>query len=261
MTNCKNINHIISYLTGELAPDQQRNFKEHLQNCAVCRTQVQQCRQAHDILKQHHRVEPPQELYTAYTDELCSMFPAPSRWRRTRHLVSQMTTPLTSIKPAFRIARALAFVIIGMLIGRLLFINPENDDITLPYNVQSYTDISESDIEFISAFFVRTELLLLSIQNTTPSQADPVNLQLNQTLAHELLQQATQIHRKAGYLEDESLFMFLDQLEVILLDISNRDDAEIRTTFQNLKKLIKDAQLVRHAQEWQKQLQQVSSSI
>jgi|GEM_PF-3987867 len=261
MTECIKTDEIIPYLTGEIGPEQKRNIEKHLRTCETCQKLIQQCRHAHIILTQYRRDEPPTELYSAYSDELRTIFTTPSRRKKIKAVLASVTIPLTSTKPVFRLGRALAFVLIGVLLGRVLFLNPEKEEMFLPYDVQSYTGITESDLELISTFFVRSELLLLSIQNTSPGQADPADLQLNQTLANELLQQSTQIHRKVNYFKDESLFIFLDQLEVILLDISNRDKAEIRYTFQNLKKLIKDAQLVRHAQEWQKQLQQVSNTI
>ena len=63
------------------------------------------------------------------------------------------------------------------------------------------------------------------------------------------------MQRKAQALDDDVVFTFLNHLEFVLLEISNRDDEEIRATFRDIKDMINDSGMVQKSRRLQHRLE------
>lgn len=253
MKNCDFEKYLFFYLTNELNPNEYIEVENHLKSCSFCSRQLDDYIQLHKLLSNKKREKAPHAIYQSYRARLKSLFPIPSIWNILNEIKISVRIPRV---PVVRIARAFALLIVGIFIGRFLFVTNNNSrQIALQENTaQQMSVLSQADIQFLNNYFIQSELLLLAIENSSSPVLDENDLSLNRELAKNLLFRSNQVQRKIVQLEDKSLEDFLNHMELLLLDLSNRNADEISAIFDDIKDRIEEADMVKTSRRLQQQL-------
>lgn len=252
MKSCTFEHDLLPWLLDELGPDEKQRVREHLNTCEQCQQQRHELQRMHEVLLRREREPVPMAAYAAYTAALQRRFDTRPAWKRAlTWITTQAAALLTSPKLPVRLARATALVLVGMMVGRWLIAPPPQQPLSAPNIAQRA--LSAEDIQVINDYFVKSELLLLTIVNASPG-LNETDLLFDQDMARTLLAKSTLVQRKADRLDDEHLISFLNRLEFLLLQISNREDSEIQDAFQEIRDLIQEAKMLQTSRRLQDQL-------
>jgi len=248
MNPCNELN-IIKFLDHELTENQRIEFEQHLDTCAECWELYRQVSGANELLSKVERPQAPKSVYKAYKKELTALFTPQPRWGR---MVATFQSLFAAPHPiAARLASAAALILVGIMLGRLSVSSPDIDG--PPYQVQYSAAHVEYDAEFIQNYFSKTEFLLLAIKNGNVSQASFNDWRFNKKVAESLLSQK-EIIDKANIAQGDDIVTYLDQLEMILLEISNMEPEQISQSFSVLKEIVREADLVQTTRQIQRRV-------
>ena len=256
MKSCEYNEILVDYLDGELSPSERKKIEQHIDGCAVCTKQLQDLTLVRDALKQVQRPEPSPVLRQRYESNLRKMFSAgpgiSGLWERTKVALNRSFWPRSV---GVRIAGAVTLVIIGIAIGRFAFqLSSDSSKIVLkPYILN--TPVTHEDVNIIHDFLYESEVLLLDMMNS-PVGKDSVsmNLVVSKEIAQRLLIRAFFIHEKALKLNNENVLQFLKSFEVLLYEISNAKPEDLNRVLNQLRQIIRDADLLDRARLLQKVL-------
>lgn len=261
MKNCTFEKYLLPYLANELAPEEIDNVAAHLKECENCSAAINDLRVVDKALLSYGRQPAPDSVYAVYTQELDRLFKPTPVWKRMgRHIMSLFFEFIQSPSLGYRLARSVAILAIGVFIGRSLFITPQAPSSSaerthMTQQPQAGALLSSADVQQLSDYFVQSELLLLSIANSTANGGVPIDdLLLNRDIAKILLSKSTTMQRKAGAINDESIIVFLNHLEFVLLELSNREDDQVHSAFQEIREIVKEADLVQKSRQLQKKM-------
>ncbi|MBN1561033.1 hypothetical protein JW998_12340 [candidate division KSB1 bacterium] len=256
MKSCPFENLLLPYVQRELSKSDRFRLLSHLPTCQDCNQTLADLQTVDSSLRRHQREKAPHDLYVSYVEGLETRFrPEPFlkiRWRQLTELAGKL---FLSSSPSFRLARAFAILLVGVLLGRQLFYPSTTSKINAFDSQQTATTLTKDDIQFIADYVVQSELLLLTIANSSADEPTDDLIYLNKDIAQTLLYKTAKVQRKAIALEDDVIIIFLNRLELVLLEISNRDDEEIRTTFRDIKNMIKESDMVQKSRRLQHRLE------
>ena len=255
MKSCQYENLLVPYMHNELSKIDHQRFTSHLSTCDKCQADLDELKSVDLLLHHYNRDKAPRALYLLYKKQLKDQFKQESLihtvWRQFVEFVASL---FISPSLSFRLARAGAILILGVLLGRNFFY-PSHVSQRHGQNVQQYAELTRDDIQFIADYVVKSELLLLTIANSSSDEPSDDDIYLNKDIAQTLLYKTAQVQRKAQALDDDVVFTFLNHLEFVLLEISNRDDEEIRATFRDIKDMINDSGMVQKSRRLQHRLE------
>ena len=264
MKNCTYEKYLAPLVTDELTAQEVKELQQHLLTCERCSTALTEIQAVDRLLKVRKRQPAPSHLYAAYTRELNRRFRREPRWASVlRPFISWLGLLTQSRTPALRLARSFAVLLMGIFIGRLIFLSPQTTMPLTETDTQASSMLSQADLQQLSDYFVQSELLLLTIANTpVESRAAPDDFLLDRDIAKSLLLKSTTMQRKANAIDDESIIIFLNHLEFILLELSNREDDQIQSTFLEIRDMVREAGLVQKSRKLQeKLLHSISPSV
>jgi len=253
MKSCKFEKLLPDYLQGELAPEAKQKLETHLTTCEVCAARLGEIADIHRILSVRQRPEPPKKLVRDYRSYLRKYFPGKTspavifsklerRWNYFLH----------SQKLTLRVAKAFALIIFGIFIGKFIFVPaveaPKAETVA---PIPAYA-ITPTDLKLMNDYFVKSEILLLAIENWQGNaKSDSSDLLFDKNIAQNLLLHSQMIHQKAAQLYDSDLLSFLDRMEMLLLEISNVDNKELFQVFKEAKSIIKETDLLQSNKRFQ----------
>ncbi|MDZ7316359.1 MAG: zf-HC2 domain-containing protein [candidate division KSB1 bacterium] len=238
--SCLKSYNLLSFLTGELSDEEQEEMRLHLQSCSFCQTELGRLAEVHNYLLSMPRPAVPQTLYQEYVFSLRRRFAAPSRTVRfAEGFWEAIKSTALSSKWEWRVARAAAVLMVGLFIGRILWFQNE----TAVPKAESWS-FYEPDIAALDKFFSGSEVLLLTLLNSSPERLQRDDVLLTQQAARALLSQSQPLRRNSVLQEDEILTALLDHLELLLLEISNRDEEEMRASLQDFQQQIRQARIL-----------------
>jgi hypothetical protein len=257
MKICTYQKYLLPCLQQELSQEKSDDVRKHLSICDQCAVEWKRLSMVHTMLTNRERTAVPQNLYNDYIASLHRRFAPVPLWRIAfEKAVDGVRQFFSSPMPAYRLSRAFVILLAGIFIGRSIFVvNKLQHDIPVQ-PVSMSAELSGQDLQFLNAYLVRSEVLLLTIANTPLDSLRKDDVHINRELAQALLFQSQQAQRKVSLLEDDALVSFMNHLEFVLLEVSNRSDDEIQTTFRDLKDMIKDARMVQASRQGQSRLQQ-----
>ncbi|MBN1478779.1 zf-HC2 domain-containing protein [candidate division KSB1 bacterium] len=255
MKSCPFEHLLVSYVQNELSADNRLRLRNHILNCDHCRNLLADFTSVDRLLQNFERKPIPKKLYRTYKKQLATLYEPESLWKNAVNVVRRLLTLLSSRAPALRVARSLAVLLIGILVGRYFFFPSQTPEIIS----EPRTTLTKDDIQFISDYVVKSELLLLTIANSTNDEPSEDDIFLNKDIAQSLLYKTAQVQRKAHALDDQIIITFLTHLELVLLEISNREDEEIRSSFQEIRNMVNEANMVQKSRRLQRRLEKTLS--
>ena len=242
-------------MTQELAPEEYDKVNRHLAECASCASTLTEMRNIESLLQAYERPPAPKSLHAEYSGELKKRFGRRPAWRRLLVAMQSFAAGVAASRSAgFRLARSFAILLLGVMIGRYVIMPPSSPPAITEQPGLQTPALTSADIRQLNDYFVQAEQLLLTIANTPDADVTDDDLNLNKDVAKQLLVKSTLMQRKAGVLDDESITVFLNHLEFILLEMSNRKDDQIHSEFQDIRKMVKEAGLVKKSMQLQEKM-------
>lgn len=237
-TDCNFEHYFEGYFSGDLSASEQRDLQEHLSKCSICQDKIDRYYSVYIKLKSYHRPATPPSIKETYHTRIESDFNSGKFIHDVRLFIEKFFTGRT---PVIRFAQFSTLVLIGVIIGWLLFapVEPQiilrNSD---PYNMAR--PISSVDMDYAYYYLLASEMVLLEIQNST-EQSD---FYFNRELAQKLLIKTFRVHEIALKLNNLHLLNFLGRMELILHDVSNSKDEDISEALVTIKMVINEANLL-----------------
>ncbi|MBN2411797.1 zf-HC2 domain-containing protein [candidate division KSB1 bacterium] len=258
MKKCKYQNILVEYLDGSSDPGKEE-IEKHLRECPVCSAQIAGLRKTQQLLQNRRRPDPSLELLYQYQTNLEKLFPVKTRFTLFREWMVQSWQNIRDLNPAaLRMATAAVLILIGVFIGRLIFYHPATDVLNYRGADLVVIKLQPEDLKLVNDYFVQSEILLLAVKNTSDQGgALPSELILDKKLAQDLLNKTLLIQEKTARLNDESLSVFLNQIEFLLLEISNTDDREIIDVFKQIRQVVNAAGLLYESKNFQQMFREM----
>ncbi|MDZ7721577.1 MAG: zf-HC2 domain-containing protein [candidate division KSB1 bacterium] len=235
MNTCRYNQWILSYIDGTLNPGQEQEMRTHLESCRACQKIHSNILTAHRQLTESPHPKLPPSLISDFGRELNRQLSqrVPAH-RPLRDTLKQIMNPKQWIR---KTVYATALVVIGIFIGRAWYApdslpqRAESD-----YSVQSYTPL-------VSEYLVESEILLLALDRSSVEMPEHV-LSFDRQLARSVLDKSRRIQPVLQQETDKQFIRFVNQLEMICMELTNRDPQQIRTTFNELKAMIRETGLI-----------------
>jgi len=253
MKKCQFKNELDEYVEGSIDSKTRYELEHHLRECPACSQQLAGLQRVHRLLQNRQRPEPSLELLYNYQTSLEKYFPVKTRFAIVKEWITTTWQNVQDYHPVgLRIATAAALIIFGIFIGRLIFYTPTNEILNNQQTDLVVIKLDPEDLKLVSDYFVQSEILLLAIKNAPDEgSAIPSEFTLDKKLAQELLRKTLFIQEKAALLNNESLLTYLNQIEFLLLEISNTDDQEIISVFKQIRQVINATRLLYESKNFQ----------
>lgn len=219
MRRCKQMQQwMIEARFGELGTDKQKKLDTHLETCAACRARNARLSAAMNRMDRYARPEPDEAFWNAYWNKLEARLPeqkssfGESVWDGLIRLLKPASSAGWSPRLAFGAA---AILVIGILIGRTFFSNPQ-------VIVQPARDKKGPDLFMQTSQYVeRSKLILLGIVNAESDDLFSGNFSRQQSMSRQLVSQSEPLKTALSENRQYMLEQLVEELEVILLQIAN----------------------------------------
>jgi hypothetical protein len=244
----------------ELPEADKKAFENHLAACPACSHELEMTASVHRWLDHQMRQPIPLQIERDYRRALRRQFRQPfAPLSMLRYIAAGMIKWSLASKPVPRLMQAVALLLLGIWIGHLAF--APQTVITLDENLATHDIqmISGQDLQLINEYMIRSELILLTIVNSSTDSIRKSDMVLNRELAAILLHHSGEVQKKTALLEDEYLNSFVDHMEFVLLEVSNQSEDTIEETLLELRQMIKEAKMVQVSRQVQSRLQQTMS--
>ena len=223
MKTCPFKNKIIDYLYGELPENDAAQFEYHLDQCSDCFNKVNQYLETIDQSSNRVRPVPQKEFLRSYHQQLKCLY-------KTDGIINRIFNYIFIRPPlGIRLAEVAVILIIGVFIGKEVR-NP-----TISYQLDKKNDV---EVKFLDNYIFQTELLLLDIVNMDNER--DLKYILKENHCKRLLQKTLFLKERAQLIKNIRLLNLLNQLELILMELSNLEESTYKEELNFVKNNIKD---------------------
>lgn len=241
MNRCNQKYLLIDYVFNELTLDQKKQLKRHLDGCQDCQKYLTAVATTFNTIKNLKREKPgPGSLHNYHLKLKQAFGTEKIAGPRIEKLVQSFIQ-----KPSIpaRIAEAFILLLIGFFIGQTRLLKV---DYPIPATFLEH-EIYHSAIEpgLLKNYLQETEMILLDVANLDPTEDLKIIIHLIQSAKiNYLLQKTILIREQAKKLNDDRLAGLLNQIELILLDLSNFKKNELAETISEIKEQMKVSHLL-----------------
>ena len=228
MIKCQKVKDLmLQALYGELPGEDREQFEAHLGACPACAAEYSVLGATLEVMDRRERPDPGVDFWDGYWERLerrmergaskaAASEPA-SFWRRARRAFAAVP------RWAYQASAALALVIIGVLIGRAVFVPSGPGPATGPTGVIAAAPQADPTLVRANDYVQRSKVLLLGLVNFDPAAKDTygLNLPRQKQISRELLSEAAYLKPALRDSRNERLRELVADLEVILLQIAN----------------------------------------
>lgn len=213
-------------LYGELDADRQPQFEEHLTRCADCAAEFDRFRSVLEVMDRRQRFVPDASFWEGYWSRLAPRLRGEKRPVAVRRWGDRLRDVRGQPAWTFRLAAAAALVVIGILIGKVLFEGPGGSPRKVAVAPAVPEEVAAVDARAVR-YLQRSKVLLLGLVNFDPVTEDPAALDLSRTreISRELVQEAGALQRELRSPEQRRLRQLIEDLQVILLQIANLEES------------------------------------
>lgn len=232
MSDCQTYEALIAEkLFGELRPEDQQRLNAHLAECPACAAEVQALEATLEMTSERTRSTPPPAFWDNYYDRLAARLEEETSprldWKRRLAGWADRVTAMLWSGPRWQVqlATAVAFVVVGIGIGWLLFGGSTADaPLVVEGPVVTTPTVEPTALETrTSRYLERSKVLLLGLVNFEPDHDNPsiLNLDRKQEIARELVHEASVLKEDLSASDQQRLRELIADLEVILMQIAN----------------------------------------
>lgn len=257
MSVCDFEKYFADYITGELKNSEKLSFHAHLDNCATCPERLDEFYTLHNELKLRKRKDAPSEILIKYHNNLASEFAnVPDKEPLAGFISSILHSIFWDRSYSFKIAEVVGLILIGVLIGWLIFYPASNIQNSNNSNAEYFPrPISKAEVEYINYYFQAAEFLLLELKNINADEPlNSVEFEFKKDIAQKLLIKTFIIHEVALRQNDPKILRFLSKMELLLYEVSNIPSEELSQSVESFNLIIDDSRLLDDARKFQKDL-------
>jgi hypothetical protein len=236
MKDCKKCRALlVQALYGGLNPEEKDSFEHHIASCPACAAEFKTLTETLKTMDERVRPEPGQDFWDGYWDRLSRRLGEKRTVEETSRWWKKILGRTWSGRPrwAFQAAAALALIVAGIFIGRLIFA-PRGVSVEAfrPAEEAPPVQLSERDPVLRARSYIdRSKLVLLALVNYDPATEDAYALDLprQKQVSQELVRQAGGLKSDLKGPGQRRLRELVADLETILLQIANlesRNDLE-----------------------------------
>lgn len=225
MKSCKSIQHdFIEALYGELDPQRQQTFEQHLHGCSECADQFSSLRLTLEAMDEREITEPDPAFWDEFGKQVREMAArSDERSHAGRLLQSRRwadAAPPRRLLWAGRVAAGIAILALGVAVGRLS-VRPEDPQLTRSPSPDTALN------QRVNQYMEQSRTLLLGIVNLDPAANgfEALDLTPYQQVSNQLVQQAPQLERELDSAGEKRLARLVLELEEMLNQIAALDSA------------------------------------
>lgn len=211
---------------NEINAEDQRRLEEHLKECESCAAEYSGMKATLNTIGQRRKKEVPEGFWENYLPNLENRMQRENSEKPVSKVISWHQNLNTKYAWAVRLAAAIAFVSIGIFIGKY-FQNEPAPITSIPktQDVEIVPATAAAD-ERAMRYLKRSQVLLLGLVNYEPdqNQAYVPNLDRKKEISRELIQEAGLIKQDLNTPEQRRLKALVSDLEVILVQIANLEE-------------------------------------
>jgi hypothetical protein len=211
----------------ELDAQQNQLFKDHLQVCKSCQSGFDEMKSTLKFMSKRVRPEPGKDFWNTYEERLARRIKKAEEPQVKRESwLKKLLRPFGfAPKWVYQAAAALALIIVGVLMGRMIFFPPVSE-IQQASQQPALITQQQPGTELVlrtQNYIERSKLILLALVNFDPAREDPYALDFpyQQRISRELVQEASFLKRELAESDQGRLENLIAGLEVILLQIAN----------------------------------------
>lgn len=207
----------VEALYGELTGVRRREFDEHLAVCGECRGAFHELEQLTALMDRRERSEPTRAEWTAFWNMVEGRLTGTVETPRRRGSLLDRLLPVR-LSWAAGLA-TVAVIALGIVIGQRIG-GPAGGDIESHISAAERILLNERALNYLE----RSKVLLLGIVNS--GTAEPTSgLARKQEISRSLVSEAADLKRKLTAADEQRLKLLIADLEVILLQLANLEQA------------------------------------
>jgi hypothetical protein len=228
MSDCKKCKALfLEAYYQELDAQRKQFFKDHLLVCDRCQSEFNEMKSTLKFMGKRVRPEPPKEFWDSYEERLAQRIEKEETSEVERESWWSKLTDAFTLAPkwTYQAAAALALIVVGVFIGRMLF-TPSASEIQQASQQRGVVAQQQPETELVNRtqdYIERSKLILLALVNFDPATEDPYALDLpyQQRVSKELVDEASYLKRELAGSDQRRLENLIVDLERVLLQIAN----------------------------------------
>lgn len=212
---------------NEISVENQKRLEEHLKECEQCASEFSGMKATLSVMDRREKKEPSEEFWVNYLPNLEKRLEQEESSKPEPKIISWRQNLTTKHAWAIRLAAAIAFVSIGIFIGKYFKNEPVQQAINKKTEIpQIAVPVSVSTDERAMRYLKRSQVLLLGLVNAEPENSDSYIPDLSQKkeISQELIQEASVLKRDLNTPSQRRLKELVSDLEVILVQIANLEE-------------------------------------
>ncbi len=202
-------------LYGELDPEAQKKFTQHLESCSSCAGEFSKLQQTLSIMDERVRIEPE----TSDSERF---------WETLRPKLEPERQPTLIFRPAFRVPAWSYAVAAVLLVAVGIFIGRRYSSVTEPAapaaSVATSTvpaAVSDSTTRQALAYLERSRNLLLGVTNLDEQSAGSFDLASSRQASRKLIEQGNVLTVALNRPSQQLMRQLVQDLQIILLQLAN----------------------------------------
>jgi hypothetical protein len=228
MSDCKKCQSLfLEAFYEEMNLEQKQFFKDHLSVCEKCKSKFEEMKSTLQFMGKRVRPEPGKIFWDLYEERLAQRIEKEEILQPERESWQKRFARTFTFAPkwAYQAAAALVLIVVGIFIGRMVFL-PSTQEIQQASMQPGLATPQQPGTELVRRtqnYIERSKLILLALVNFDPATEDPYALDLpyQQQVSKELLQQTGLLRQDLAESKQRRLEGLIANLEMILLQIAN----------------------------------------
>jgi hypothetical protein len=218
---------LVEALYDELDPKARSFLERHTTSCPACAAESRALKETLRIMDERARPEPGPDFWDGYWDRLSLRLEKDKTAGRVSSPWWRKLGRVRTLAPrwAYQAAAAVALLIIGVLIGRTVFV-PRRAPLEIARQstpTPAIQLVGSDPVLRARAYIDRSKLVLLALVNYDPASEDPyaLNLPRQKQVSQELVAEAGRLKSDLNDPRQRRLRELVTDLETILLQIAN----------------------------------------
>lgn len=203
----------------ELSAADQQWVDAHLGQCADCAAEFRKIASTMEIMSRREQPDPGAEFWDGYYGRLQKRMAVARSAGPGSGAVSEPNIRVWM----YRIAAAIAFIAIGLLIGKFYYQSPV---VTARQETHAVKQANQVDVR-AAHFLERSQVLLVGMINMDASESnEPYDLSHQKQVSHDLVREASYLKGELNDPRQRKLQRLVSELQVILTQIANMEEEE-----------------------------------
>jgi hypothetical protein len=207
----------VDALYNELDQDEKKFLDAHLESCIKCNRAFRKMKRALGVMNQRVLTEPDQQFWDGYWDRL------ENRMQQEKQIAPRRSTQWQQW--VYRAAAVLFLIGAGVLLGRFWVPAPT----VITENRSTEVPVMQANLDQRTQQFLgRSEIILLGLVNYDPETEETAALDITKqkAVSRNLIHEASYLKKQLADGEDKRLEKLVADLELILMQIANLEEAQ-----------------------------------